>query len=87
MIVFDTGALIALERRKQRAVKIWVAAKRDLIEVVAPGAVIAEWWRGRTDVRDAILAGIRVEPWIPGSARRPGTRLRRFLRRARSTRS
>jgi predicted nucleic acid-binding protein len=62
MIVFDTGALIALERRKQRAVRIWVAAKRDSVDVVAPGVVIAEWWRGRTDVRETILAGIRVEP-------------------------
>jgi len=26
------------------------------------GAVVAEWWRGRTDVRERILAGISVEP-------------------------
>ena len=62
MIVFDTGALVALERRKQRAVQIWTTARRDELEIFVPGAVIAEWWRGRTDVREKILAGITVEP-------------------------
>jgi hypothetical protein len=37
-------------------------AKRDEIEVFVPGAVIAEWWRHRTDVRESILAGVTVEP-------------------------
>ena len=62
MIVFDTGALVALERRKQRALRIWDTAKRDETEIFVPGAVIAEWWRSRTDVRQRILAGITVEP-------------------------
>jgi predicted nucleic acid-binding protein len=62
MIVFDTGALVALERRKQRALRIWATARRDQIEIAVPGAVIVEWWRGRTDVRERILAGMLVEP-------------------------
>lgn len=62
MIVFDTGALIALERRKQRAVQVWATARRDETEIFVPGAVVAEWWRGRTDIREAILAGITVAP-------------------------
>ena len=62
MIVFDTGALVALERRKQRAVQIWATARRDETEIFVPGAVVAEWWRGRTDIRESILAGITVEP-------------------------
>jgi predicted nucleic acid-binding protein len=62
MIVFDTGALVALERRKQRAVQIWMMARRDEREIFVPGAVIAEWWRERTDVRERILAGVTVEP-------------------------
>ena len=62
MIVFDTGALVALERRKQRAVRIWTTARRDQMEIVVPGAVIAEWWRARTDVRERIVAGITIEP-------------------------
>jgi predicted nucleic acid-binding protein len=62
MIVFDTGALIALERRKPRAVQIWATAVRDEMEIFVPGAVIAEWWRERSDIRQRILAGITVEP-------------------------
>jgi predicted nucleic acid-binding protein len=62
MIVFDTGALIALERRKLRAVRVWATARRDQMEVFVPGAVIAEWWRERTDVRERIVAGITIEP-------------------------
>jgi predicted nucleic acid-binding protein len=62
MIVFDTGALVAVERRKQRALQIWATARRDGREIVVPGAVIAEWWRERTDAREHILAAITVEP-------------------------
>lgn len=62
MIVFDTGALVALERRKQRAVQVWATARRDRTPIVVPGVVVAEWWRERSDVRDDILAGIAVEP-------------------------
>ena len=62
MIVFDTGALIALERRKQRAVQVWTTARKDQLEIFVPGAVIAEWWRERTDVRERIVAGITIEP-------------------------
>ncbi|MBX3192420.1 MAG: hypothetical protein KF819_35845 [Labilithrix sp.] len=29
--------------------------------VTVPSAVIGEWWRGRTDVRDDILASVHVE--------------------------
>jgi predicted nucleic acid-binding protein len=62
VIVFDTGALIALERRKQRMVDLWRTARRAGKPVLVPGAVIAEWWRGRTDLREAILAGVTVVP-------------------------
>ncbi len=62
MIVFDTGALVALERRKQRAVQIWTTARRDKMDIVVPGAVIAKWWRARTDVREKIVAGLTIEP-------------------------
>ena len=30
--------------------------------VTVPAVVLTEWWRGRSDVRDLILAGVRVEP-------------------------
>jgi predicted nucleic acid-binding protein len=33
---------------------------------------IAEWWRGRTDVRATILRGLRIEPMDVELARRAG---------------
>ncbi len=61
-ITFDTGALIALERRTQRMWEIYRTAMLDGVVVTVPVVVVIEWWRGRTDVRERILAGVRVEP-------------------------
>lgn len=57
---FDTGALIALERNRQRMVSIFKTARVDKIPMIVPGACVAEWWRGRTDVRERILASVLV---------------------------
>jgi len=57
----DTGALIALERRRQRMLGFLAIAKADKIPVVVPSVCVAEWWRGRTDVREKILAAVIVE--------------------------
>jgi len=61
-ITFDTGALIALERRRQHISKVYLAAVHDRVPITVPTAVIAEWWRGRSDVAERILGGVRVEP-------------------------
>lgn len=61
-ITFDTGALIALERGNQRMGKVFVHARAQCIPMFAPADTIAEWWRGRTDVRETILRGLVVEP-------------------------
>lgn len=61
-ITFDTGALIALERRKERAMKVYTHAKDRAMIVATPNVTVAEWWRGRTDRREAVLAGVLVEP-------------------------
>jgi hypothetical protein len=61
-LTFDTGALIALERRTQRVWEVYRTALRDAVPITVPVAVVIEWWRGRTDVRERILAGLRVEP-------------------------
>jgi hypothetical protein len=58
---FDTGALIALERRRQRMVAVFKTARVDRIPIVVPSMCVAEWWRGRTDVREKILASVIVE--------------------------
>lgn len=61
-ITFDAGALIALERRGQRARKILERATEQRVRITVPSVVVAEWWRGRTDTRDRIVAAVRVEP-------------------------
>lgn len=61
-ITFDTGALIALERRNERAIKIYAHAKERNLVVATPNVTIAEWWRGRTDRREEVLRGLLVEP-------------------------
>jgi hypothetical protein len=71
-LTFDTGALIALERRTQRIWDIYRTAMHDAIPITVPVAVVVEWWRGRTDVRERILGGLRVEPLDLGLARAAG---------------
>lgn len=74
-ITLDTGALIALERRKQRMREI---VERALVKdqpITVPADVIGEWWRGRTDLRDAILASVDVEPLTEELAKAAGEAL------------
>ena len=61
MITFDTGALIAIERRNLRALRLFAQAVDDDVLIVVPSVVVAEWWRARTDVRDALLRSVVVE--------------------------
>ena len=62
-LTFDTGALIGLERRRQRISRVYTTAVADGLVVTVPAVVICEWWRGRSDVRETILRGLRVE-WV-----------------------
>lgn len=61
-LTLDTGALVAIERRKQRGNQLLELAKQRLAVLAVPIPVIAEWWRGRTDVRERILEVVNVEP-------------------------
>jgi hypothetical protein len=74
-LTFDTGALIALERRTQRIWEIYRTAMHEAIPITVPAAVIVEWWRGRTDVRERILSGLRVEPLSGALAQTAGEAL------------
>lgn len=58
----DTGMLVALERRKQRAWELLRRLRERHAPVTVPAPVVGEWWRGRTDVRDAIRAAVVIEP-------------------------
>jgi predicted nucleic acid-binding protein len=60
-LTFDTGALIALERRRQRIARVYTTALADGITVTVPIVVVSEWWRGHSKHRDTVLRGVRVE--------------------------
>ena len=74
-LTFDTGALIALERRSQRMWEIYRTAMEDRVTITVPAAAVMEWWRGRTDVRERILGGLRVEPLTTSLAQAAGEAL------------
>lgn len=74
-MTFDTGALIALERNKRRVVELFQHAFRRGDDVVVPTVVVAEWWRGRTDLREDILASVLVEELSAPLARSAGEAL------------
>jgi hypothetical protein len=50
-------------------------AMHDAIPITVPVAVVLEWWRGRTDVRERILGGVRVERLHLALARAAGEAL------------
>ena len=58
--VFDTGALIAAERGKERALRFLRLAHVGVARIVVPLPVVAEWWRGRTSAREELLAATQV---------------------------
>jgi predicted nucleic acid-binding protein len=50
-ITFDTGAM-----------KVYTHARERGLVVATPNVTVAEWWRGRTDRREAVWRGLLVEP-------------------------
>jgi hypothetical protein len=75
IFTFDTGMLIALERRKGRATQAFQAIVRRGLLPVVPAVVYVEWWRGRNDVREEILAAVVVEDMRPPLCRAAGEAL------------
>jgi hypothetical protein len=45
VITFDTGALIALERKGARMLRVVDAAAQSATRITVPTVVVAEWWR------------------------------------------
>lgn len=74
-LTFDTGALIALERRHQRMKDIFDRAIASDQPITVPADVVGEWWRGRTDLRVGILASVAVESLTEALARAAGEAL------------
>jgi predicted nucleic acid-binding protein len=72
---FDTGMLIALERRKRRATQVFRHIVRRGFLPIVPAVVYVEWWRGRSDIREEILAALIVEDMPPTLCRAAGEAL------------
>jgi predicted nucleic acid-binding protein len=72
---FDTGMLIALERRKRRATEAFRNVIRRGFLPVVPAVVYVEWWRGRSDIREEILAAVILEDMAPALCRAAGEAL------------
>ena len=58
--VFDSGALISAERGKERASRFLRLVRIGRAKILVPLPVIAEWWRGRSDAREEILAASQI---------------------------
>ena len=74
-LTFDTGALLALERNKQRIKQVVERARQRSQRITVPADVVGEWWRGRTDLRELILASVDVEPLSERLAKAAGEAL------------
>ena len=74
-LTFDTGALIALERRRARMKDVLQRALTTDQPITVPAAVVGEWWRGHTDLRDRILEAVDIEPLTEALAKRAGEAL------------
>jgi predicted nucleic acid-binding protein len=79
-ITLDTGALIAIERRKQRGRLLLDLARQRMARLLVPIPVVVEWWRGRTDRRERILEAVDIEPLTLSVARAAGEALARLAK-------
>ena len=65
--VFDTGALISAERGKERALRFLQLVHAGRARILVPFPVVAEWWRGRSDVREEILGATEIVASVPAA--------------------
>jgi predicted nucleic acid-binding protein len=68
-VTFDTGMLIALERRKAGALALLRACRLSRARITIPAAVVTEWWRGS---HGALLEGGTLEPLSIDLAKQAG---------------
>lgn len=74
-VTFDASMLIGLERRRQSAWEVYRRANERRARITVPAPVVGEWWRGRTEIREAILRSVHVEPLTEPVARLAGEAL------------
>jgi predicted nucleic acid-binding protein len=75
LATLDTGALIAMERQKPRGMMLLRAAREHRAELLAITPVIAEWWRGRSDLRDRVKTSVTLVPFPVRAAEASGMAL------------
>lgn len=61
MITFDTGALVALERRDRKMRSFMTAALEIGARITVPAPVVSEWWRGQRGPTARILDAVVIE--------------------------
>lgn len=71
-LTLDAGALIALERSRARVTQLLRRATERQLPTTVPAAVLVEWWRGRSELRERILRSVQVEPLHATLARTAG---------------
>ncbi len=75
-VVFDSGALIAFERKDRRALAVLAQARRRGVRIAIPAGVVGQVWRdGRSQVPLARLLGspiVDIEPLTDREARAAG---------------
>lgn len=68
-VTFDTGVLIALERRHAGALALLRACRISRASITIPATVVAEWWRG---THRSLLEIGAIEPLGADLAQRAG---------------
>lgn len=68
-VTFDTGMLIALERRNADALALLRACRLSRARITIPANVVAEWWRGS---HQALLECGALESLTPQLAQEAG---------------
>lgn len=75
MITFDTGALIAVERRDRAMLAFMTAALSTGAKITVPAVVVGEWWRGQRGPAARVLDAVHVEPVSASLAKLAGETL------------
>ena len=78
LATLDTGALVAMEKQKPRGAMLLRAAREHRAGLLAITPVVAEWWRGRSDVRDRIKTAVTLVPFPVRAAEAAGIALGRI---------
>ena len=73
-VTFDSGVLIALERRHAGALALLKACRLSRASITIPATVVAEWWRGH---HRALLEAGSLDALTPALAQRAGELLAR----------